>query len=65
MSIDLKDNQILCVSMHPGWVRTRMGGTKAPLDVDETCTQIMNTIFNLNEQHNGKFIQYDGKQLSW
>lgn len=65
MSIDLKDNGILCVSMHPGWVQTDMGGTKAPMDVESSCQQMINTILNLNESNNGTFIQYDGKLLKW
>lgn len=65
MSIDLRDHQIMCVSMHPGWVRTDMGGAKAPLDVDTSCSQMIDTICQLNETHNGGFIQYDGKPLKW
>jgi len=65
MSIDLKDRSILCVSMHPGWVRTDMGGSKAPMNVDTSCTTMVNTLYNLNEIDNGCFLQYDGKKLKW
>lgn len=65
MSIDLKNEQILCVAMHPGWVKTDMGGLNAPLTIDTSCNQMVNTIFELNETHNGTFIQYDGKSLAW
>lgn len=65
MSIDLREQQIMAVSLHPGWVRTRLGGTKAPLEIDEACTEMCNTILKLNEQHNGTFIDYKGKTLPW
>lgn len=65
MSIDLRDHKILCVSMHPGWVRTDMGGSKAPLDVEQSCTQMMETLYKLNESHNGSFLQFDGTALKW
>lgn len=65
MSIDLKNEKILCVAMHPGWVKTDMGGSHAPLTIDTSCTQMVETILGLNEAHNGAFIQYDGKQLPW
>ncbi|EDW00234.1 C-factor [Drosophila grimshawi] len=65
MSIDLKPQSILCISMHPGWVRTDMGGGNAPLDVDTSTKQIVDTICQLNESHNGGFYQYDGAQLPW
>jgi len=65
MSIDFKDSKILCVSMHPGWVKTDMGGKNAPLDVDSSCKGMINTIMALNETSNGTFVQFDGKSLPW
>ncbi|KAH8411510.1 hypothetical protein KR215_005741 [Drosophila sulfurigaster] len=65
MSIDLRDQKILCISLHPGWVRTDMGGGNAPLDVTTSTDQIVETICKLNESHNGGFYQYDGAQLPW
>lgn len=65
MSLDLKNDRILCVAMHPGWVKTDMGGSNAPLDVESSCKQMVQTILSLNESHNGTFIQFDGKLLSW
>lgn len=65
MSVDLKSDKILCVSMHPGWVRTDLGGSHAPLDVETSCQQMLQTILALNETHNGTYLQYDGKFLKW
>ncbi|XP_058443772.1 C-signal [Malaya genurostris] len=65
MSIDLKPNNIMAVVLHPGWVRTDMGGSKAPLSVEQSCTKIVQTVMTLSEQHNGSFLQYDGRQLQW
>lgn len=65
MSVDLKNDNILCVAMHPGWVRTDMGQQNAPLDV-ETCTETMvKTLWQMNETNNGTLMQYDGQQLPW
>ncbi|EDW26028.1 GL14172 [Drosophila persimilis] len=65
LSIDLYPQKILCISLHPGWVRTDMGGSSAPLDVPTSTNQIIQTLCKLNEQHNGGFINYDGSQLPW
>lgn len=65
MSLDFKRDSILCVSLHPGWVKTDMGGTNAPLQIEPTCKQMIDTIFSLNESHNGGFIQFDGQPLPW
>lgn len=65
MSIDLKKDGILVVSMHPGWVRTDMGGKNAPLDVDSSIQGIFETMSRLREEDSGKFLQYDGSELPW
>ncbi|XP_045491043.1 C-factor [Colias croceus] len=65
MSIDLKKDAILVASMHPGWVKTDMGGKNAPLDVDTSVGGIFTTIDKLGENDTGKFLQYDGSELPW
>lgn len=65
MSIDLKKDQILVAAMHPGWVRTDMGGNNAPLDVETSVQGILATIQRLGEQDSGRFLQYDGSELPW
>lgn len=65
LSIDLKGDGIIALSMHPGWVKTDMGGEKAPMEIVDSCQSMANTIFNLKPTHNGAFIQYDGKPLPW
>lgn len=65
MSIDLKSDKILCVSMHPGWVKTDMGGSKAPLDVETSCNKMVETLTKLTYKNNGGFVQWDGKELPW
>lgn len=65
MSIDLKKDQIIVTSMHPGWVKTDMGGNNAPLDVDTSVAGIFNTIEKLQGSDSGKFLQFDGTELPW
>ncbi|XP_037825310.1 C-factor [Lucilia sericata] len=65
LSIDLYANKILCVALHPGWVRTDMGGSNAPLDVEPTTAEIVETVMKFGAKHNGGFYQYNGEQLPW
>ncbi|XP_044261618.1 C-factor [Tribolium madens] len=65
LSIDLQKDGILVTGIHPGWVKTDMGGSNAPIDVDTSVMGIFEVIRNVNETHNGGFYQYDGKQLEW
>lgn len=65
MSVDLMKDNILAVSLHPGWVKTDMGGNNAPMDVDASSKYLIDLLYNLNESHNGGLYQYDGKRLPW
>jgi NAD(P)-dependent dehydrogenase (short-subunit alcohol dehydrogenase family) len=65
MSIDFQKTKILAVVIHPGWVQTDMGGPKAPITPAESVKGIVQVIKDLNETHNGEFIQYDGEKLPW
>lgn len=65
MSIDLKTSQIVVVSLHPGWVKTDLGGPNAPLDVDTSVAGVIDFLYNITEEHNGGFYDYQGKRLSW
>lgn len=65
LSMDLKDDGILAVSLHPGWVQTDMGGKGAPLTVEQSTEAMLKFVEGLGEKHNGGFYQYDGSQLPW
>lgn len=65
LSLDLKKEGIIATCIHPGWVKTDMGGTNAPLEVEASTSSIIKTLLTINESHNGKFIQYNGEELPW
>ncbi len=55
----------VCVAIHPGWVRTDMGGAQATLPVEESAASLRAMLARLGRADNGKFINYDGKPLTW
>ncbi|MEO8020443.1 SDR family oxidoreductase [Polaromonas sp.] len=55
----------ICAAMHPGWVKTDMGGAGADLDVAQSVSAMRATIANLRAEHNGTFLNYDGQALAW
>ncbi|XP_053255763.1 C-factor-like [Podarcis raffonei] len=61
-----KDN-ILCITLHPGWLQTDMGNKlgQPPLTVDCSVQEILNTIPSLSEKDHGTFVNLDGKVLPW
>jgi NAD(P)-dependent dehydrogenase (short-subunit alcohol dehydrogenase family) len=56
---------LTCVAMHPGWVRTAMGGDGADLDVTDSARGIRKTIEGLTHDDNGGFFNYDGAAMRW
>jgi NAD(P)-dependent dehydrogenase (short-subunit alcohol dehydrogenase family) len=65
LSIDLAGRGIIAVSIHPGWVRTDMGGPKAPVEVSAAVAGIMQIIDGLRPEDSGKCLAYDGSELPW
>ena len=60
----LEDN-ISFLILHPGWVKTRMGGEHAPVEVDDSVSGMMELIYSHNLTDSGRFVQYDGVDLPW
>ncbi len=65
LSSDLKPGGICCIAMHPGWVRTDMGGSSADISVEESALGILNVIENLKLADTGQFIDWDGTRQPW
>ena len=65
LSIDLKPLGISVISLHPGWVRTEMGGPNALISVEESVNGMIDVISNTSIINSGQFINYDGTRLPW
>jgi NAD(P)-dependent dehydrogenase (short-subunit alcohol dehydrogenase family) len=57
--------QAVCVALHPGWVRTDMGGPGADLDVGTAVADMRRTLAALTPADNGGFFNHDGHGLAW
>ena len=62
---DLADKGITVVAMHPGWVRTEMGGVDAPVEIDSSARGLKTILDNLEPEVSGKFFDYRGNPLPW
>ena len=56
---------ITAVVMHPGWVRTDMGGAGASLSPGESAAGIRNVIAGLQAKDHGRFLTWDGREHPW
>lgn len=64
-AIDLRSSGVLFASIHPGWLKTDMGGPKAPITVEKGVSAMLKTLPQLSDNHNGKFVNSDGKVLPY
>lgn len=55
----------VCVALHPGWVRTDMGGVGADLEIHRSVADIRRTLAGLTAAANGSFLNHDGTPLVW
>ena len=65
MSLDLKARGITAIPLHPGWVRTDMGGPNADISPEESVTGMKKVIDRLTPADSGKFLTYSGETLPW
>jgi len=65
MSVDLKPDGILVIPIHPGHVRTDMGGPQGLIDATESINGILNVLKGLSAKDTGVFYDYKGQVLPW
>ena len=65
MKNEALENNITFAILHPGWVKTGMGGSMAPVTMPESVTGMMRVLESQTLENSGRFIQYDGAILPW
>jgi NAD(P)-dependent dehydrogenase (short-subunit alcohol dehydrogenase family) len=65
LSLELAGKGFVCVALHPGWVRTDLGGAGAPLTPGESVRGLLQVIAGLSPKHNGGFFDHTGAALPW
>jgi NAD(P)-dependent dehydrogenase (short-subunit alcohol dehydrogenase family) len=65
LATDLKRFGVAVASIHPGWVRTDMGGRGADIEAGESAKGILDIAEGLDLAGTGKFLRYDGSEMAW
>ncbi len=66
ISHELRDDGIIVVSFHPGWVRTTMLYCEnAPIDPVDSISGMIQVIDSLSLEDSGKFLDWKGNELPW
>ncbi|MDX2218234.1 MAG: SDR family NAD(P)-dependent oxidoreductase [Burkholderiales bacterium] len=56
---------LIVLALHPGWVRTDMGGSDADIDVETSVRGLTRVIARAKPADSGLYFDYTGKKLSW
>lgn len=65
LATDLAPEGIAVAAIHPGWVRTDMGGRAADIEPAASARGIAAVLDGLSVSHTGRFVDHDGNELPW
>lgn len=66
MANELKEDNIICVNVNPGWVQTDMGGLKATFTTTQAVTNLLqHVVSKISLEDTGKFFNHDGSVHPW
>jgi NAD(P)-dependent dehydrogenase (short-subunit alcohol dehydrogenase family) len=65
LSLELRNQNIGVLILHPGWVQTDMGGANALIDSKTSVSGMCAVINGFTLAQSGAFIKYDGKPMPW
>jgi NAD(P)-dependent dehydrogenase (short-subunit alcohol dehydrogenase family) len=65
LALDPNLKGTIVIALHPGWVRTDMGGPKATLSPVESARMILSVVDHLAPEDSGKFYTYTGEEYPW
>jgi hypothetical protein len=53
------------IALHPGWLRSDMGGPRATLEVADAAASIVRLVDGLTLEQSGTFLRWDGSVHPW
>lgn len=65
LSVDVKKQNVTVLMLHPGWVKTDMGGAQAPLLAKDSAAGLIQVIEKTTINDTGRFLTYEGQELPW
>jgi NAD(P)-dependent dehydrogenase (short-subunit alcohol dehydrogenase family) len=65
LATELKPQGVPVLIVHPGWVKTDMGGDSAQLTPEQSAAGLLKLIDGLTLSASGKFLAWNGKELAW
>ena len=62
---ELKGRGLTLLTLHPGWVRTDMGGSSAAVSVEDSARGMVEVLTAQAGKHQHLFLDYTGKAIEW
>ncbi|XP_037332784.1 C-signal-like [Pungitius pungitius] len=62
---ELKKDEILLCVLHPGWVRTDMGGEEGDIGATESVQGMLEVMASLTEKQSAGFLDWKGRSIPW
>jgi NAD(P)-dependent dehydrogenase (short-subunit alcohol dehydrogenase family) len=61
----LRERGIVVLALHPGWVRTAMGGEGAQVEPADAASGLLRVLDRASAGDSGSFLDWQGKPLPW
>jgi len=58
-------HNLTVLSLHPGWVRTDMGGPGAAVSVEDSAQGMVTVLLREEGAHRHAFLDYQGAEIDW
>lgn len=65
LSIEWGPKGVAVVALHPGFVRTDMGGARGAIDAQESVSGLLKVLYAATPQDNGCFRDWTGQDIKW
>lgn len=65
LAVDLREKGISVAVLHPGWVRTDMGGPGGKIEAFESVAGMRQVIDAMTIENTGRFMNYDETEAPW
>jgi NAD(P)-dependent dehydrogenase (short-subunit alcohol dehydrogenase family) len=62
---EMGGHKLTLLTLHPGWVRTDMGGPSAAVSVEDSARGVVDVITHEKGSHRHVFLDYTGKEIAW
>ena len=65
LALEARKQDVTCVLLSPGWVKTRMGGSGAEITPEQSVGDMRRLIDGLTIDQTGSYLRRDGSELPW